>query len=164
MSFQPGQQLIVEANPRYAGKKNDFSKLVFVFLDEDNAYAAARSGQLGLVRIAPSMAVAPQQKNLKLWVRDSVENRGIVFPMVPAGKKTPMAIRLGTISLPMLPSGAPSTTPSTVSSLPIRSWKAMRFRRIARFRVCHGRDNQLRSKMAIAKSANDSGRSRLEGG
>jgi peptide/nickel transport system substrate-binding protein len=60
---------------------------VFVFLDEDNAYAAARSGQLGLVRIAPSMAVAPQQKNLKLWVRDSVENRGIVFPMVPAGKK-----------------------------------------------------------------------------
>lgn len=87
VSFQPGQQLIVEANPWYAGKKNDFSKLVFVFLDEDNAYAAARSGQLGLVRIAPSMAVAPQQTNLKLWVRDSVENRGIVFPMVPAGKK-----------------------------------------------------------------------------
>ncbi|AHY12951.1 nickel ABC transporter substrate-binding protein [Citrobacter freundii CFNIH1] len=87
VSFQPGQQLIVEANPWYAGKKNDFSKLVFVFLDEDNAYAAARSGQLGLVRIAPSMAVAPQQQNLKLWVRDSVENRGIVFPMIPAGKK-----------------------------------------------------------------------------
>lgn len=39
------------------------------------------------MRIAPSMAVAPQQDNLKLWVRDSVENRGIVFPMVPAGKK-----------------------------------------------------------------------------
>lgn len=87
VSFQPGQQLIVEANPYYAGKKNDFNRLVFVFLDEDNAYAAAQSGQLDLVRIAPSMAVAPQQKNLKLWVRDSVENRGIVFPMVPAGKK-----------------------------------------------------------------------------
>ncbi|HED2479378.1 TPA: ABC transporter substrate-binding protein [Citrobacter youngae] len=87
VSFQPGQQLIVEANPWYAGKKNDFNRLVFVFLDEDNAYAAARSGQLGLVRIAPSMAVAPAQQNLKLWVRDSVENRGIVFPMVPAGKK-----------------------------------------------------------------------------
>ncbi|SPW32714.1 Nickel-binding periplasmic protein precursor [Edwardsiella tarda] len=79
--------MIVEANPYYAGKKNDFNRLVFVFLDEDNAYAAAQSGQLDLVRIAPSMAVAPQQKNLKLWVRDSVENRGIVFPMVPAGKK-----------------------------------------------------------------------------
>ncbi|WGA64434.1 ABC transporter substrate-binding protein [Escherichia fergusonii] len=87
VSFQPGQQLIVEANPWYAGKKNDFNRLVFVFLDEDNAWAAARSGQLDLVRIAPSMAASPQQKNLKLWVRDSVENRGIVFPMEPAGKK-----------------------------------------------------------------------------
>ncbi len=45
-----------------------------------------RCEQLGLVRIAPSMAVAAAD-NLKLWVRDSVENQGIVFPMnLPAGK------------------------------------------------------------------------------
>lgn len=31
VSYQPGQQLIVEANPFYAGQKNDFNKLVFVF-------------------------------------------------------------------------------------------------------------------------------------
>lgn len=86
VSFQPGQQLIVEANPYYAGHKNDFNKLVFVFLDEDSAYAAAQSGQLGLVRIPPSLSVTPQS-GLKLWVRPSVENRGIVFPMTPAGKK-----------------------------------------------------------------------------
>lgn len=49
VSFQPGQQLIVEANPYYAGQKNDFEKLVFVFLDEDAAFAAAQSGQLGIV-------------------------------------------------------------------------------------------------------------------
>ncbi len=95
VSFQPGQQLIVEANPWYAGKKNDFSRLVFVFLDEDNAYSAARSGQLGLVRIAPSMAVVPQQGNLKLWVRNSVENRGIVFPMVPSGKNDANGFPIG---------------------------------------------------------------------
>ena len=86
VDFQPGQQLIVEANPYYSGPKNDFDKLVFVFLDEDSAYAAAQSGQLGLVRIAPSVAVTPRQ-GLKLWVRPSVENRGIVFPTTPAGKK-----------------------------------------------------------------------------
>lgn len=86
VSFEPGQQLIVEANPYYAGHKNDFNKLVFVFLDEDSAYAAAQSGQLGLVRIAPSMSVSGQN-GLKLWVRPSVENRGIVFPTTPAGKK-----------------------------------------------------------------------------
>lgn len=96
VSFQPGQQLIVEANPYYAGHKNDFNKLVFVFLDEDSAYAAAQSGQLGLVRIPPSLSVTPQS-GLKLWVRPSVENRGIVFPMTPAGKKTPTVIRLATM-------------------------------------------------------------------
>lgn len=85
VSFQPGQQLIVEANPYYSGHKNDFNKLIFVFLDEDSAYAAAKSGQLGLVRIAPSASVTPQQGS-KLWVRPSVENRGIVFPTTPAGK------------------------------------------------------------------------------
>lgn len=86
VSFQPGQQMIVEANPYYAGKKNDFDRLVFVFLDEDSSFAAAQSGQLGVVRIPPSMVVTPM-KNMKLWVRPSVENRGIVFPTTPAGKK-----------------------------------------------------------------------------
>lgn len=86
VSFQPGQQLIVEANPYYSGQQNDFDKLIFVFLDEDSAYAAARSGQFGLVRVAPSASVMAQQ-GLKLWVRPSVENRGIAFPTTSAGKK-----------------------------------------------------------------------------
>ena len=86
VSFQPGQQLIVEANPYYSGHRNDFDKLIFVFLDEDSAYAAAQSGQLGLVRVAPSVSVTPQQ-GLTLWVRPSVENRGIAFPTIPAGQK-----------------------------------------------------------------------------
>ncbi len=29
VSFQPGQQLIAEANPLVCGKKNDFNRLVF---------------------------------------------------------------------------------------------------------------------------------------
>ncbi len=93
VSFQPGQQMIVEANPYYAGNKNDFDKLIFVFLDEDSAFAAAQSGQLGVVRIPPSMAVG-SVNNMKLWVRPSVENRGIVFPTTPAGKKTHMVTPL----------------------------------------------------------------------
>ena len=86
VSYQPGQQLIVEANPYYAGQKNDFNKLVFVFLDEDSAFAAAQSKQLGIVRIAPSLAVTPAA-GMKLWVRPSVENRGIVMPTIASGKK-----------------------------------------------------------------------------
>ncbi len=45
VSFQPGQQLIVEVNPGMRVKRMTFNRLVFVFLDEDNVYAAARSGR-----------------------------------------------------------------------------------------------------------------------
>ncbi|MFC5708032.1 ABC transporter substrate-binding protein [Aeromonas eucrenophila] len=85
-SYLPGQQLVVEANPYYAGDSNDFKRLVFVFIDEESAYAAAQSNQLDVVRIAPALAPAVPA-SLKLWVRPSVENRGIVFPIPPAGDK-----------------------------------------------------------------------------
>lgn len=86
VSFLPGQQLVVEANPHYAGGSNDFKRLVFVFIDEESAYAAARSSQLDLVRIPPSLAPTVPD-TLKLWVRPSVENRGIVFPIPAASKR-----------------------------------------------------------------------------
>lgn len=93
-SLQPGQQLIVEANPYYVGKKNDFEKLVFVFLDQDSAYAAAKSGKLDLVRVPQTLANQPI-KNMKLLVQKSVENRGIMFPMIPAGKKDTLGNDIG---------------------------------------------------------------------
>lgn len=94
VSFLPGQQLVVEANPYYAGGNNDFKRLVFVFIDEESAYAAARSSQLDLVRIAPSLAPTVPA-SLKLWVRPSVENRGIVFPIPPAGGKDAKGYPIG---------------------------------------------------------------------
>ncbi|MFQ1945887.1 ABC transporter substrate-binding protein [Aeromonas veronii] len=94
VSFLPGQQLVVEANPYYAGGNNDFKRLVFVFIDEESAYAAAQSSQLDVVRIAPSQAPTVPA-SLKLWVRPSVENRGIVFPIPPAGKKDAKGYPIG---------------------------------------------------------------------
>ncbi|WP_421179103.1 ABC transporter substrate-binding protein [Aeromonas enteropelogenes] len=94
VSFLPGQQLVVEANPHYAGGNNDFKRLVFVFIDEESAYAAAQSSQLDLVRIAPSLAPTVPD-TLKLWVRPSVENRGIVFPIPPAGGKDAKGYPIG---------------------------------------------------------------------
>ncbi|MDX7805627.1 ABC transporter substrate-binding protein [Aeromonas caviae] len=94
VSFLPGQQLVVEANPYYAGGKNDFKRLVFVFIDEESAYAAAQSSQLDAVRIAPSLAPTVPA-SLKLWVRPSVENRGIVFPIPPAGGKDAKGYPIG---------------------------------------------------------------------
>ncbi|WPS57370.1 ABC transporter substrate-binding protein [Aeromonas dhakensis] len=94
VSFLPGQQLVVEANPYYAGGNNDFKRLVFVFIDEESAYAADQSSQLDLVRIAPSLAPTVPA-SLKLWVRPSVENRGIVFPIPPAGGKDAKGYPIG---------------------------------------------------------------------
>ncbi|MDY7830422.1 ABC transporter substrate-binding protein [Aeromonas caviae] len=94
VSFLPGQQLVVEANPYYAGGSNDFKRLVFVFIDEESAYAAAQSSQLDLVRIPPSLAPTVPD-TLKLWVRPSVENRGIVFPIPPAGGKDAKGYPIG---------------------------------------------------------------------
>ncbi|WP_323908297.1 ABC transporter substrate-binding protein [Aeromonas caviae] len=94
VSFLPGQQLVVEANPYYAGGNNDFKRLVFVFIDEESAYAAAQSSQFDLVRIAPSLAPTVPD-TLKLWVRPSVENRGIVFPIPPAGGKDAKGYPIG---------------------------------------------------------------------
>lgn len=88
VEFQPGQQLIVEQNPFYASPKNDFNKMVFVFLDEDSAFAAAQSRQLDIVRIPAAIAAnAKDVKDMKLVERHSVENRGISFPIPPAGEK-----------------------------------------------------------------------------
>ncbi|MGL6612385.1 ABC transporter substrate-binding protein [Aeromonas caviae] len=94
VSFLPGQQLVVEANPYYAGGNNDFKRLVFVFIDEESAYAAAQSSQLDVVRIASSLAPTVPD-TLKLWVRPSVENRGIVFPIPAAGKNDAKGYPIG---------------------------------------------------------------------
>ncbi len=89
VSFQPGQQLIVEANPRYAGKRMTFNRLVFALLDEDAGRLCrrARSGQLGL-RALPFYGGGPAAGIiLNSGYAIALKNRGIVFPMVPAGKK-----------------------------------------------------------------------------
>ncbi|WP_392564842.1 ABC transporter substrate-binding protein [Orbus wheelerorum] len=96
VAFQPGQQLLVERNPYYAGPKNDFGKMVFVFLDEDTAFAAGQSGQLDIVRIPAAVATdAHDIKNMKLIERQSVENRGISFPIPPAGEKDAQGAPIG---------------------------------------------------------------------
>ncbi|WP_392563106.1 ABC transporter substrate-binding protein [Orbus sturtevantii] len=96
VSFQAGQQLLVERNPYYAGPTNDFDKMVFIFLDEDTAFAAAKSGQLDIVRLPAGIAINVDNiKNMKLIKRQSVENRGISFPIPPAGEIDANGVPIG---------------------------------------------------------------------
>lgn len=93
--WDEGQQMIVEVNDRYYGDKPSIKRLVFLFSDEDAALAAARAGQVDVLGV-PSNLASQEIQGMKLHVVKSVDNRGLMFPMVPdEGKKTPNGVLIG---------------------------------------------------------------------
>ncbi len=88
VSWTEGEQLIVKPNPHYYGKQPGFSKITFLFTDNDTSLAAAHAGQVDMVVVQAATADAPPA-GFKQVVVDSVDNRGMSFPMVPdEGKAT----------------------------------------------------------------------------
>ena len=94
VSWSAGQQLIVEPNPHYYGKKPNFERITFLFTAADATLATARAGQVQVASVANSYAGDVPAK-MKRVVAKSVDNRGIMFPMVPAGGKTSAGLDLG---------------------------------------------------------------------
>ncbi len=93
--WDEGQQMVVQANPRYYGEKPGISRIVFLFSDEDASLAAARAGEVHVLGV-PSSLAKQSLPNMKLHVVKSVDNRGLMFPMVPdTGKKTPRGLPIG---------------------------------------------------------------------
>ena len=82
VQWDKGQQLIIKANPYYYGKKPYFKKLIFLFLSEDAAFAAAKSGQVDVASVSPSLA-DKEIEGMKLVNLKSVDNRGISLPFLP---------------------------------------------------------------------------------
>ncbi|MFC4099371.1 ABC transporter substrate-binding protein [Paenibacillus xanthanilyticus] len=87
VQWDKGQQLIVERNANYYGEQPKFAKLTFLFLDEDAAFAAAKAGAVDMAYI-PSAFSQEQVAGMRLESLPSVDNRGIMFPYVPAGGAT----------------------------------------------------------------------------
>lgn len=87
VQWDKGQQLIVEANPKYYGSEPYFKKLTFLFLEEDAAFAAAKAGQVDVASVPQSFA-KHEVSGMRLLAVDSVDNRGIMFPTLPSGRKT----------------------------------------------------------------------------
>ncbi|MFD1614220.1 ABC transporter substrate-binding protein [Gelatiniphilus marinus] len=94
VQWDKGQQLILKANPLYYGKKPYFNKLVFLFLSEDAAFAAAKSGQVDVAAISPTLA-DENIKGMKLVSLKSVDNRGLALPYLPDEGKTVNGRTLG---------------------------------------------------------------------
>lgn len=87
VQWDKGQQLIVKANPEFYGEEPYFKKLTFLFLSEDAAFAAAKAGEADVVAISPKFA-SEDVPGMDLIAVDSVDNRGVVFPVQPEGGKT----------------------------------------------------------------------------
>lgn len=85
--WDEGQQLIVEANPYYYGQKPQIGRLVFLFMDEDTAFAAAQAGQVQVIAVPQALAIQ-QVAGMTVHPVQSVDNRGIMFPMQPQTGKT----------------------------------------------------------------------------
>ncbi|MGB3768107.1 MAG: ABC transporter substrate-binding protein, partial [Phormidesmis sp.] len=86
VQWDEGQQLIVEANPDYYGDAPAIERRVFLFLEEDGAFAAAKSGQVQVAAVSQSLAVQ-QIEGMALRDVVSVDNRGLMFPYLPANSK-----------------------------------------------------------------------------
>ncbi len=94
VQWDKGQQMIVEANPNYYGQKPHFKKITFLFLDEDAAFAAVKAGKVDVASVPQALAVQ-KVPGMRLLAVKSVDNRGIMFPVVPAGQKTKEGYSVG---------------------------------------------------------------------
>lgn len=87
VEWREGEQLIVEPNPYWHGGAIPFPRVTFVFGEEAAGIALARTGGVQVASVPPAEADAPPAGMVALHV-DSVDNRGVMFPMVPAGETT----------------------------------------------------------------------------
>ena len=82
-----GQQVILVANPDYYGEPPKMQRVVIVFMEEDAALAAVRSGE---VDVAATSAVYSNEviSGYELLACKSVDSRGISLPtLAPGGSK-----------------------------------------------------------------------------
>ena len=80
IQWDKGQQIIFEKNESYYGKEANIPKVTLVFLDEDSAYAAIKSGDIDLAKISSSLA-NEDIENTKVYELESIETYGVSYPM-----------------------------------------------------------------------------------
>jgi peptide/nickel transport system substrate-binding protein len=85
--WDKGQQVIFAANPDYYGTPPKMQRVIVVFMEEDAALAAARSGQ---VDVAATSAVYSSQtlEGYEILACKSVDSRGISLPTLSPGNTT----------------------------------------------------------------------------
>ncbi|MDR2501828.1 MAG: ABC transporter substrate-binding protein, partial [Oscillospiraceae bacterium] len=87
--YDVDQQFILEANELYYGKAPQINRAVFIKMsDEDTRLIAAKSGQVDITLTSAPIAAANTIDGYNLLVEKTVDNMGIVMPVIPAGSGT----------------------------------------------------------------------------
>ncbi|WP_373599973.1 ABC transporter substrate-binding protein [Paraclostridium bifermentans] len=86
VQWDKGQQVIAKVNDDYYGDKPNIEKLTMVFLEDDAAYAAVKSGEVDIASI-PGAFAKNDVEGKKIIELDSIETYGIEFPMQKSGEK-----------------------------------------------------------------------------
>ncbi|MFQ4144679.1 ABC transporter substrate-binding protein [Chlorogloeopsis sp. ULAP02] len=95
VQWNPGEQIIAEANPYYYGTPANIKRLVIVLTLEDATFAAAKAGRVDVARIPPSLAIQ-QIPGMNLYAHRSDGHAGLMLPYIPnTGKKTSQGYPIG---------------------------------------------------------------------
>lgn len=78
------EQIIMEANPSYYGRKPKIKKVTVVFMSEDASYAAAKAGKVDVAYTAADYTVRPVS-GYRVISFKSVDIRGINLPVISSG-------------------------------------------------------------------------------
>lgn len=94
VQYDEGQQLILERNEDYYGKKPEFKRLIMIMMDQDSAFAAVKAGQVDIA--TTNQAFAQNQVdgyNVKAF--ETYDYRVISFPVTEPGGKTDQGDPMG---------------------------------------------------------------------
>ena len=87
VEWREGEQLVTEPNPHWHGGPIAFDRISFVFGSEDAGLALAQAGRADLVAVPPAQVGGAPAGMVEIS-RRSVDNRGMVFPMLPLQNMT----------------------------------------------------------------------------
>lgn len=79
VQWDKGQQIIMLANENYYDKVPEIKKVTILFMEEDAAFAAAKSGQLDVAAISPNLA-REKLDGMNLSNIKTIDNRGLTLP------------------------------------------------------------------------------------
>lgn len=86
VQWDRGQQLILEANPDYYGEPPKMKRVTVLFMTEDAALAAAMAGKVDVAHTA-AIYTSQNLKGYHLLAADTVDNRGLNLPAIPAEER-----------------------------------------------------------------------------